>query len=90
MYVLEYREDIRLYYMYSILDVYVYVLEYQEDIRLYYMYYISLLATKQDNWIAINPLTGNKLYSFGSEGMEETCPVDDTNTNILHIPQTGK
>ena len=49
-----------------------------------------LLATKQDSWIAINPLTGNKLYSFGSEGMEETCPVDDTNTNILHIPQTGK
>ena len=50
------------------------------------------LGSKQDSWIAVDVLTGRKLYSFSShDGLNSMCPPNQYGTNkIIHIPSIGK
>uniref|UniRef100_A0A1X7V6U4 ER membrane protein complex subunit 1 n=1 Tax=Amphimedon queenslandica TaxID=400682 RepID=A0A1X7V6U4_AMPQE len=45
-------------------------------------------GSKQDSWIAVDALTGRKLYSFSShDGMNSMCPPNQYGSNkIIHIP----
>ncbi|GAB1607689.1 serine/threonine-protein kinase/endoribonuclease IRE1-like, partial [Argonauta hians] len=43
-------------------------------------------GSKKDVWIAVDPKTGNKLYTLKMDGTENVCP--STNENIIFIGRT--
>uniref|UniRef100_A0A0L8GYG2 non-specific serine/threonine protein kinase n=1 Tax=Octopus bimaculoides TaxID=37653 RepID=A0A0L8GYG2_OCTBM len=45
-------------------------------------------GSKKDVWIAVDPKTGNKLYTLKMDGTENVCP--STNENIIFIGRTGR
>lgn len=48
------------------------------------------LATKHDSWIAVDSLTGTKLYTFSSHGLEDICPLTTTGEDVVLIPRTSE
>ena len=51
----------------------------------------ATLAQKTDAWIAIDPVSGNKLHTYTSSGDKtSTCSVADASGSVLHIARTGQ
>ena len=57
----------------------------------YFHHLFILLASKHDSWLAVDAITGQKLYAFSSQdGLEATCPINEKNHKVLHIPIIGE
>ena len=58
----------------------------------FFSFYLLISGSKQDSWIAVDALTGRKLYSFSShDGLNAMCPPNQYGgSRIIHIPTIGK